>query len=282
MKKTFIPIIITIAVITAFCACSNSNNNDNNVANSEQDDISGATTASSGMTPEIEFMAFLHHFAEDEEFQMAHIKFPIGKLSYANIETPDGDWETDDFTARYWNLEDANYMRLTAPGYFTWKNDTVIKYDYNSSLIEEVGGEFGVEYTFTKIGGEWYVTAGDYYGSDVGMADYVASDVAYRNKEYRKKHKGRFEPYVFSGTPGDYPQASDRLLTEEDLQGMSKKELRLMRNEIMARHGYTFQSADLAKHFNAFPWYSALFKNVDKLITDTEQENIKLIKAHEK
>ena len=54
-----------------------------------------------------------------------------------------------------------------------------------------------------------------------------------------------------------------------------------MRNEIMARHGYAFKSKELSAHFNAQPWYAALFRNVDDALTDTERANIKLIKAHE-
>lgn len=279
MKK----IILTISAATMlfFVACSN-NGKSNDTSSDESQNFENQEQANTTMSREIEFMAFLHHFAEDEEFQMQHIKFPLGKLSYANIETPDGEWHPDDFTERYWLLSIGNYMRIESPGYFTWLNDNKIKYDYNSSLLDEITGEFGDEYTFEKIDGEWYVTQGDYYGSDVGIADAQASYVASRNMEFRKSHTKPFTPYVYNGTPGDYPQASDRLLTEEDLQGMGTKELCLMRNEIMARHGYTFQSKDLVKHFNAFPWYSALFRNVEKSLSEIELKNIDFIKAHEK
>lgn len=37
---------------------------------------------------------------------------------------------------------------------------------------------------------------------------------------------------------GQYPFASERLLTEDDLAGRSAYDLKIMRNEIFARHGY--------------------------------------------
>lgn len=278
MKKFFLA--LSAATMLLIAACGNGGSNES-APNDEPQSSGNNEQREAIMSRELEFMAFLHHFAEDEDFQMQHIKFPLGKLSYANIEDNEG-WHPDDFTSRYWDLNNGNYMRVTEPGYFTWESNTKIVYDYNASLFEEAVADFGVEYTFEKIDGEWYVTNGDFYGSDVGMAEYVAGDAAHGCSEFRKKHTKPFIPYEFEGTPGDYPQASDRLLTEEDLQDMSKKELRLMRNEIMARHGYTFQSADLANHFNAFAWYSALFKNVDNSLSEIEHQNVDFIKAHEK
>ena len=235
------------------------------------------------ITRDIEFMAFLHRFAEDPDFQMQHIKFPLGKLSYANIFDEEGEtFYPDDFTERYWLLSEGEYMRDGGAGYFTWVNDNKIVYDYNCSLLEDCWAEFGDEYTFEKIDGEWYVTAGDYYGSDVGIADYQAGYVASQNELFRKEHTEPYTPYEYNGTPGDYPQASERRLTEQDLQGMDSKQLRLMRNEIMARHGYAFKNEDLKKHFNEQPWYFPLFLNVDGALSDIEKENVTFIKAHER
>ena len=283
MKKSKLHVLGAIALAAAFCvgSCNSATNSSQNGGSVISTDDPAETKP---ITRDIEFMAFMHHFAEDPEFQLQHVRFPLGKLSYANIPDPDddGNWLPDDFTERYWLLSIGNYMRVDAPGYFTWLDDNKIKYDYNSSLLDEPTGEFGDEYTFEKLDGEWDVTQGDYYGSDVGIADDQACYVASRNKEFLKAHTKPFEPYVYDGTPGDYPQASDRLLTDDDLQGLDKKQLRLMRNEIMARHGYTFQSKDLAKHFNALPWYSALFRNVEPFLTDIEKENIAFIKSKEK
>ncbi|MCF6291041.1 MAG: YARHG domain-containing protein [Desulfobacterales bacterium] len=77
--------------------------------------------------------------------------------------------------------------------------------------------------------------------------------------------------------PGTYPEASTRLLTETDLAGLNAAELKLMRNEIFARHSYIFTSSALKKHFAEQPWYTPRFKEVYSRLSAMEKANIKLI-----
>lgn len=72
-----------------------------------------------------------------------------------------------------------------------------------------------------------------------------------------------------------------RLLAESNLEGKSAEELRIMRNEIFARHGYKFKSKDLQKHFSKFDWYEAKYDDVTDKLSETEQKNIALIKKYE-
>ncbi|MEX1132329.1 MAG: YARHG domain-containing protein, partial [Flavobacteriales bacterium] len=81
--------------------------------------------------------------------------------------------------------------------------------------------------------------------------------------------------------PGTYPQASSRELTATEVQTMTLADLRIMRNEIFARHGYIFKDAALSAHFSAQPWYKPMFDNVNHLLTPTERANISLIKQFE-
>lgn len=73
--------------------------------------------------------------------------------------------------------------------------------------------------------------------------------------------------------------SDDRLLTEQDLRGFTKGDLRLARNEIFARHGYTFDSAALRAHFEKYTWYNPIGKNVS--LSPTEQQNVEFIKMYE-
>lgn len=66
------------------------------------------------------------------------------------------------------------------------------------------------------------------------------------------------------------------------LRHMSLTELRLVRNEIFARHGYIFKNRDLANYFSTKDWYEAKYMNVDSLLTDADKKNIKLILDAEK
>ncbi len=54
----------------------------------------------------------------------------------------------------------------------------------------------------------------------------------------------------------DYLFPSDqKLITAEDLYGMSKEQVALIRNEIYARHGYIFQSEVYQEYFGQKDWY---------------------------
>jgi hypothetical protein len=76
---------------------------------------------------------------------------------------------------------------------------------------------------------------------------------------------------------------SSRRLDRLDLSGLSKAELRLLRNEIYARHGQIFNSADLRAHFSRESWYRPRFKEVDdSKFSATLKHNVEVIRAAEK
>ena len=76
---------------------------------------------------------------------------------------------------------------------------------------------------------------------------------------------------------GDYPEASQRLLKDDDLQ-MSPEALDYMRNEIYARHGYSFANKEWAQSFATLAWYMPCSTNVDAQLTSIEKTNIDRIK----
>lgn len=61
----------------------------------------------------------------------------------------------------------------------------------------------------------------------------------------------------------------------------SKPTLRLMRNSILAKYGYEFQSEDLKAYFAAQPWYSPAGDNASIKTSFIEQMNIALIQGQE-
>ncbi len=75
---------------------------------------------------------------------------------------------------------------------------------------------------------------------------------------------------------------TDMRLTAVDLAGKSKEDLRLLRNEIYARHGKTFQSVDLQKYFSSKCWYKADPGYSDAMLTPVDRENIRIIQEAEK
>lgn len=64
-------------------------------------------------------------------------------------------------------------------------------------------------------------------------------------------------------------------------RSFSKPTLRLMRNSILAKHGYEFQSEDLKAYFAAQPWYKPAGNNAAVKLSFIEEMNVALIQAEE-
>ena len=88
--------------------------------------------------------------------------------------------------------------------------------------------------------------------------------------------------FSYLQTVGTFPEASKRLLKEEDVNNRSKDALELMRNEIFARHGYCFKKKLTREHFENKDWYIPNTADVKNDLTVIERKNITLIKKYEK
>lgn len=82
--------------------------------------------------------------------------------------------------------------------------------------------------------------------------------------------------------PGTYPFASQRHLNDEDVKNLSQYTLRIMRNEIYARHGYIFQNTEMKNYFSTQAWYSPLYNDINSMLSEIEKSNIEFIKRYEK
>jgi hypothetical protein len=74
-------------------------------------------------------------------------------------------------------------------------------------------------------------------------------------------------------------------LTEDDLGYLFTEELRALRNEIFARHGWVFKDKELQKMFESMDWYSAdpafTADKVPTVLTSVEFKNITKLKEAE-
>ena len=80
---------------------------------------------------------------------------------------------------------------------------------------------------------------------------------------------------------GRFPQTSLHVLSDGDFAGLTCADMRLMRNEIYARHGHIFVSPDMRDHFAAQPWYTPQVADATGLLTPVEKENIALVMKRE-
>lgn len=89
------------------------------------------------------------------------------------------------------------------------------------------------------------------------------------------------EEYIFANSDSEY-------IYETDLYGLSEWELRIARNEIMARHGRLFNDTTLQTYFDNCSWYTGSIdpdsfdKNYESILNDYEKKNADMIKDYEK
>ena len=77
--------------------------------------------------------------------------------------------------------------------------------------------------------------------------------------------------YLFQSTP----------LTDSLLRGQTLYSLRLLRNEVYARHGRRFETLWLRDHFKNEPWYKPRSEFTIAELSEIEKANVKLIQAFE-
>lgn len=76
-----------------------------------------------------------------------------------------------------------------------------------------------------------------------------------------------------------FPDSDSRLISATEMHKLSKSELRIARNEIFARRGRIFISADLREHFERFAWYRPISTKVE--VSDIEKTNAQVMQAEE-
>lgn len=81
--------------------------------------------------------------------------------------------------------------------------------------------------------------------------------------------------------PGDMELFENKLITEPMLRGLSLHELRLLRNEIYARHGRIFVTLWIQQYFGGQSWYDPKEDFKDESVTGIDKTNIETIVAFE-
>ena len=122
----------------------------------------------------------------------------------------------------------------------------------------------------------------DYYGEDY--------EEEYEEENYEDNTDKYVEDYdeeKVSVKKGEYilQNSSSRKLTKNDLKNLSKKQLRLARNEIYARHGRIFEDIELQNYFESQSWYEGTIPAEEffdsEELNAIERKNILLIKKYE-
>ena len=81
--------------------------------------------------------------------------------------------------------------------------------------------------------------------------------------------------------PGDMQFFEDRAISEQMLHGLSLHELRLLRNEVYARHGRMFRAEWLQQYFFFQPWYAPDENFKDEELSGNDKLNVEAIVKYE-
>ena len=127
-------------------------------------------------------------------------------------------------------------------------------------------------------------------GSDLTGSWYVIPTASGLNLyECEKDQYGQFVKvgrtlslYHADPEQGRWHFASEAMLCRLTLGHYRKSSLRLMRNEVLARHGYKFTNKDLAAYFTSQPWYHPAESNDHVQLSFYEQMTVALMQAEER
>lgn len=78
------------------------------------------------------------------------------------------------------------------------------------------------------------------------------------------------------------PVGAQRTLSTSDLSGLSKWQLDVLRNEIYAAHGRTFDRSDLQKYFDRQTWYTRDSGFSDSRLSNLEKRNAAFVADYQK
>jgi YARHG domain len=81
--------------------------------------------------------------------------------------------------------------------------------------------------------------------------------------------------------PGDMEFFENKVISEQMLHGLSLHELRLLRNEVYARHGRMFRAEWLQQYFFFQPWYAPDENFKDEELSGNDKFNVETIVKYE-
>jgi YARHG domain len=210
-----------------------------------------------------------------EEFRSYMYKNPL--YGYYTFISPNRlsivmDAIFDDGTFKARSVAAGNERLITG----TWK-----KLDYGWHLSgtepgdDENDGKFEMILTRTKLIGTWTPNK-----NPEGAKEFTLAKTYYDYDPVIGQGDGRF--YVDLGRSGFEKNPSVDKLSTTDVENLKQPTIRMIRNLIFARHGYSFNNKDLRLVFEGYEWYTPVTNDVKETLTETEKANLALLVRYEK
>lgn len=185
------------------------------------------------------------------------------------------------------NMNVEHWMEMVR-GSYTMQDGTRVTIDWDKA---NVGGYYmpveAVTFNGYATGIMHFDGDGTALNGDMEMEPSIEGQVLFPGEfdEYGGFHRLPVDSIVLvENDPyqGRYEFAQHMLLYGNELYDYDLTMLRLMRNSILAHHGYVFQSPDLQEYFGKEPWYKPADNNDNIRLSLLERLNIDIIKTREK
>lgn len=180
------------------------------------------------------------------------------------------------------------------------KNKSTFIFEAQEPGDDKYDGKFDFEITLNdkELTGKWKayknlaVTKRKYYLAKKPFEYYAKNEIrnGFADWMKTKKVKGYFESdeleemeAYFATTPKVVSlNPSVEILTEAEVEKLTKADIYVLRNSIYAKHGYSFKKRPLRVFFDRHDWYMPVHVNIKSELTDIEKKNIKLLLRYEK
>ena len=227
------------------------------------------------------FMAHMEGFTvkpiQEDDLDILCFYNADGLLEKTMVKT--NEWDSQNLNVEHW--------MYTIRGGYTMKDGTHVTIDWDKALVG------GVYYPVEAVTFNGCVTGIIFFDAEGGPIN-GKYEVNY-TKDGLHLYEVEFDDYgMWHRLPGNgialtecdssrglYDFANQMLLFGNELYDYDKTMLRLMRNSILAHHGYVFQSKDLQDYFGKEAWYLPAASNDDIRLSIIERLNIELIKTRE-
>lgn len=95
------------------------------------------------------------------------------------------------------------------------------------------------------------------------------------------EYAGAADVPVAQRNPLEDPTVLERQLSLAQIEGLSRRDLRLLRNTIYARHGRPFKSEVLQMYFADKAWYAENASFKEAMLSEVDKRNIQLVQSME-
>jgi hypothetical protein len=119
------------------------------------------------------------------------------------------------------------------------------------------------------------------FSIDLNAGKLTGRWASFKNTAAAKDYVLEKREFVYNDTIGDYPSSSNTYLVTEDAQNLLPETAEMMRNEIYARHGYSFQNPKIREIFDKQDWYMPMSIDVRDDLTPIEAHNIDFLLHYE-